>query len=309
MGEPQMIVERMLARPIHALFESRSFLMDAPLCMKKALCLALAAALPTAAALAQQSPPQQIDVKKLPGQAVMMDEIVVPVPSEIFAVLDKLGHPAWNGVLRTSKDVIKPTAGSGREKIALLLGTVIAEGFIAVEAENSEEVKRIGKSVLALSEAIGVKKAVVRRSNSIIEYADKTEWQQVRKELDGALADVKGAMTDIGDEALAQMVSLGGWMRGTEALTQVIGAAYTKESAELLHQPVLVEFFERRINGMTDKRKHDPLIMKVQEGLKGIRPLMGVTDGADISEKTVKEIGLIASDLVKGIQQKSSNQP
>ncbi len=276
--------------------------------MKKAFSLALAAALPAAAAFAQQSsPPQQIDVKKLPGQAAMFDDVVVPVPSEIFAVLDKLGKPVWPAVLRAQKEVVRPTGG--REKIALLLGTVIAEGFVAVEAENPEEVKKIGKSVLALSEAIGVKKAVVRRSNSIIEYADKPDWAAVRKELDGALSDVKTAMSELGDASLAQLVSLGGWLRGTEALTQVVGRDFSKEGAELLHQPVLVEYFERRISGMPERRQRDPLVQQVKEGLKKIRPLMGVTSDsvADISEKTVTEIGTIAADLVKSIQQK--NQP
>ena len=55
---------------------------------------------------------------------------------------------------------------------ALLLGTLIAEGFIAVEAMNTAEVKEIGKNVLNLAKALGVGTEVTKRTNSIISFAN-----------------------------------------------------------------------------------------------------------------------------------------
>ena len=43
-------------------------------------------------------PPKKITLSDFPAAAV--DEVVVPVPSEIFAVLDKLGNPNWKAQLR-----------------------------------------------------------------------------------------------------------------------------------------------------------------------------------------------------------------
>src|SRR6185369_8396408 len=103
----------------------------------------------TVAARAETAP-QQIDLSQFPAAAVQ--DVVVPVPSEIFNVLDKLGSPNWKGELR---DSLGKNTGN-RAQVALLLGTVIAEGFVAVEAEDSERVKEIGRDVLELSRAIGV---------------------------------------------------------------------------------------------------------------------------------------------------------
>jgi hypothetical protein len=264
--------------------------------MKKAFLIALA--LTPAVALAE--PPQKIDVSKLPGQAAVIDNVVVPLPSEVFQVLDKLGGPNWKDVLRSLKDT---RARGGREQTSLLLGTVIAEGFIAVEAEDAEEVKRIGRSVLTLANAIGVQKAVIRRSNAIVDAADKRNWSQVRKELDGALADVKDAMVELQDESYAQLVSLGGWLRGTEALTQVVRKTYSPDGAGLLHQPVLLEYFIRRIDGMPARMKENPLVVKVRKGLSEIQPLVGTSD-ANISENSVKEIGGVAERLIQEINAK-----
>ena len=76
----------------------------------------------------------------------------MPVPSEIFNVLDKLGSPNWKAEMRGN---LGKNTGN-RAQVALLLGTVIADGFVAVEAENSESVKQIGQEVLNLADAINV---------------------------------------------------------------------------------------------------------------------------------------------------------
>jgi hypothetical protein len=189
-----------------------------------------------------------------------------------------------------------------REQTALLLGTVIAEGFIAVEATNAEEVKRIGRSVQNLSKAIGVEKAAYPRSKAIIDAADKHDWKNVRHELDLALGDVKQAMTEMGDLALSHLVSLGGWVRGTEALTQVVEKEYKQDGADLLHQPALIDYFDHRIEEMKPASKSKPVVGEVRKALGEIRPLMG--SGGPISEKTVKQVGDIAEHVVKRIQTK-----
>ena len=85
----------------------------------------------------------------------------------------------------------------------------------------------------------------------------------------------------------------------------MVGRAYTKDGAELLHQPVLLEYFDRQISGMKPKIKANSVVGKVQKGLSEIRPLIGLTDGAEISEKSVKEIEAIAGELVKAIASKA----
>jgi hypothetical protein len=238
-------------------------------------------------------PKQHIDVGRLPEQATLVDDVIVPVPSEVFGVLDKLGSPNWHDVLR-SADVSAPGA---RSETALLLGDVIAEGFVAVEAQDTEQVKKIGRTVLDLSSALGVRKAVVARSSAIIEDADKKDWTAVRQELDQALSDVKQAMIELHDEELAQLVSLGGWLRGTEALTQVVDRNYTKDSAGLLHQPALLDYFDHRLANMSPRLRSDDIVAHIQKRLPEIRPLIGEAD-SDISKQSVEQIRDIVHDLV-----------
>src|SRR5437868_6809626 len=97
------------------------------------------------------APPQQIDVKTL-KLSKNVEDVVVPLPGEIFAALNKLGGVNWHEYVRTNKG----SNFTERPRLALLLGTVIADGFIAVQAQDGPAVKEIGQRVKKLAGAIGV---------------------------------------------------------------------------------------------------------------------------------------------------------
>ena len=235
-------------------------------------------------------PPKKITLSDFPAAAV--DEVVVPVPSEIFAVLDKLGNPNWKAQLRDGKARPVPD----RARTALLLGNVIAEGFVAVEAEDAERVKDIGKQVLDLAKAIAVEKSVIARCKSITDKADARDWRGVRAEFDGALQDVRAAMDELNDRDLSQLVSLGGWLRGTEVLTSIVQNGFSKDGAELLHQPELVNYFDRCIGKMSPRLHKNPLVAHIRDMLRKIGPVVSES-GPSITLDNVKFIHSLTSEV------------
>ncbi len=254
----------------------------------------------TAGPLAAQKPAQQIDLSQFPADTI--DNVVVPVPSEVFAVLDRLGNPNWRAELGPKSTY---PATTDRAQVALLLGTVIADGFVAVEAEDSERVKEIGRNVLTLAEAINVRKSVVARSNSIIEKAGERNWDAVRREFDGALQDVNKAMIELNDGQLAQLVSLGGWLRGTEALTSIVRQKYSRERAELLYQPLLIDYFGKQLEEMGPRLRRNRLVGDIEQAIGRIGPLIKNSPDREIAPETVTEVGSITTDLVQRIRAKA----
>src|SRR5215212_7965520 len=187
--------------------------------------------------------PKRIDIKQL---STSVEEVVVPLPNEVFGALNKLGPVNWKEFVRTEK-----TANfTERERVALLLGTVIADGFIAVQAEDAPAVKEIGQRVLSLAKGISVGNSITPHAKAITEAADKRKWKTVRSEHDRTQNSVQQAMNEMHDEQLAQLVSLGGWLRGTEVLTAVVSRTFTEAGAELLNQPDLVVHFQKQLAGM-----------------------------------------------------------
>lgn len=257
--------------------------------------LSLAAALlwPAAPVMRAQNAPAKIDLSKIKTN---VDDVVVPVPSEIFNVLDKLGHPNWAGQVRVDNSKTPPS----RPHQSLLFGTVIADGFLAVQAKDADKVKKIGRRVLELAQALGVKESVIAHTQSIIDAADRSDWTVVRTELDKTQFEVKDAMNKLQNKDESELVSMGGWLRGTEALTDLVRKDYNTDRAELLHQPDLLQTFDRQLNNMKQRTRTNTLITKLQAGLSEIRPLVA-DSGADVKRETVERINGIAGNLITSI--------
>src|SRR5882724_3776844 len=239
--------------------------------------------------------PKHVDVKQLSRK---VEDVVVPLPNEVFGALNKLGSVNWHEYVRTDKG----SNFTERPRIALLLGTVIADGFIAVQAEDASAVKDIGQRVQALARAIGVERSITQHAKAIIEAADKRRWDSVRQELDRTQNSVQQAMNEVHDEKLSQLVSLGGWLRGTEVLTSVVTEHFSSDGAELLHQPDLLSYFQTRLQAMPEYKMR--LLQDIQEALVKVRPLIDVGD-AKISEASVKRINEITTRLGTAIVTKA----
>jgi len=232
-----------------------------------------------------------------PGEVI--EEVIVPVPSEIFAVMDKLGRPDWRGELRREKT---PTF-SNRVDVALLLGSVVAEGFVAVQAEDKEAVERIGKDVLRLSESLGLKDTVLPHTNSILEASKNSHWEIVRVELDKTQKTVRDTMEQRRDAELGQCVSLGGWLRGTDAVTSLITKNYTSDAAELLNQPDIIRHFQKELKKLATRNG------KLKALLDGLTVMAGVIGDGDEPPNAagVKTIHETAGRLVKSINSSASS--
>src|SRR5437773_12431048 len=204
--------------------------------------------------------PKHVDVKQLSKK---VEDVVVPLPNEVFGALNKLGGVNWREYVRNDKGA----NFTERPRIALLLGAVIADGFIAVQAEDAPTVKEIGQRVLALAKGIGVGNSITPHAKAIIEAADKRNWDSVRQELDRTQNSVQQAMNEVHDEKLSQLVSLGGWLRGTEVLTSVVSKHFSADGAELLHQPDLLSYFQTRLQAMLEFNL--PIIRQSQDAQIG----------------------------------------
>src|SRR6202049_238666 len=235
--------------------------------------------------------PQHIDVKQLSKK---VEDVVVPLPNEVFGALNKLGSVNWKEYVRSNKG----SNFTERPRIALLLGTVIADGFIAVQAQDAPAVKDIGQRVQTLARAIGVERSITEHAKAITEAADRRKWDSVRQELDRTQNSVQQAMNEVHDEKLSQLVSLGGWLRGTEVLTSVVTKRFSTDGAELLHQPDLLAYFQTRLQAMPEFDL--AIIREIQGALVEVKPLIDVGN-AHISPESVKKINEITTRLDYGI--------
>ncbi len=242
-----------------------------------------------------QGTPEKIDLKDPNLQFV--DGSVIPIPLEIFASLDKLGKQDWARQVE-NREIRLDT---NRSRTAMLFGLTVSEGFIAVQAEDKEAVRRIGREVLRLASSLGVAGSVEEHANSIVNAAGKSEWSVVRSELDKTRQTVLNKMAELRDAELVDLVSLGGWLGGTRALASVLQGNYSLEGSDLLNQPELVKQLKDDFNRIPVRSKRGKVFGHVSKTLGHLESLMRTDASGAISEGKVIEISLSTKNLVEAI--------
>jgi hypothetical protein len=229
--------------------------------------------------------------------AASVDALTVPTPGEFFKAIEKGGKPNWNSQYRPPVSI----RSTDRARMALNLGTLIADGYIAVEAHDGQQVKNVGKDVLALAKKLSVSQSVLARSASITQFAENDQWDQLNEELEATQNEVKKALEENRDTDLITLVSIGGWIRGTEVVTGLVLQNYNPEDARLLRQPALVSFLKSKLTSLPGRIQKDPLVQDVNRDLDGIQKMVSFSADHVPTEPEVKELNLAAAKLTKEI--------
>ena len=182
---------------------------------------------------------------------------------------------------------------------------MIADGFIAVEAQDSQQVKNIGTDIIKLAKALGVSENVLSRGNSINEFAENSEWDALQEELEATQNEVKTSMQSHSDQDLVILVSMGGWIRGTQVVSASIIKNYDERSAKVLRQPAVVSFIHTKMGEIGTDLRNEPLVKAVSEQLTALEKLVAFQPGKAPTLEEVRKVNQAVSKLMEEIQNKT----
>lgn len=248
---------------------------------------------------AAPAPAQPLSAEAI-ASAAKVDSLTIPAPGELMTALNKYGKPDWPGQYRPPIS----TNYNSRAQMALNLGGLIADGYIAVEAEDAQQVKNIGKDIIALAKPLGVQQDIINRGKSLTEFADEGKWDVLKEELEATQNEVKAAMMDNKDQALITLVTVGGWIRGTEVISSYIAKHYSEPAGRLLRQPGIARYLHQQLSDLPEKIRDDPTVKKTRAKLLEIEQMITFPRNATMDVESVKKLNEIASELVKEIAKK-----
>jgi hypothetical protein len=193
-----------------------------------------------------------------------------PSVAEIFQQLDDLRPLPFDQLKRE----FPQAAHASREQMGMVFGGLVADGFLVVEAKRQNLVEDLGRVLLRQARSLGVGDRVMRHSASLTDLGKKGDWAAVRSELLATQEDVEQAMTELRDQKMAHLISLGGWLRGLEICAGAVEGNYTTDRAAVLWQRDLINYFAEELTTLPPAVAHKPLFEKVRNGVNGIRDLL-----------------------------------
>lgn len=224
----------------------------------------------------------------------------LPSPAEFFAAIDKAGKPDWVALYRPPG----PTSFPTRPQTALNLGALVTDGYLAVEAQDGQQVRNTGKDIIALAKALGVGDDVLMRGKSISDFADKNDWFALREELDATSNEVRRAMLSQRDEALASLISVGAWIRALQAGSQAAALTGEPPSHALLRQPALVAMLREDLCRLPENARGGPVVTRADMTLAAVEQMMSSPPDEPFGEQRVSAIRETTSQLVSDMSSK-----
>ena len=177
---------------------------------------------------------------------------------------------------------------------------------VAVEARDSQQVKNTGADIIKLAKALGISQNILGRGSSINEFAEHNDWDSLQEELEATQNEVKASMRSHQDQDLIILVSLGGWIRGTQVVSATLQKNYNERNARVLRQPALVAFIRSKISDISPELQSESLVKDINDQLAEIEKMVSFPKDAAPSAEDVRKLNAAVTKLMEEIQNKTA---
>ena len=135
--------------------------------------------------------------------------------------LDNVGQQTkarWRQLYRDAPPI--PTAE--RFRVAFILGSLVTDSYLALEAGDAQKFKNNSQDVLNYCKVLGLGEKLSPNTLAGAKMAEREDWPAVRKQIADAQQMIEKLLNDQHDEDLATLVHLGLWMRLFEITTSIV---------------------------------------------------------------------------------------
>lgn len=212
-----------------------------------------------------------------------VNQFTAPSIRKIFEDLNSLRPLPYDALKREVPEKMP----KDRSKLALSLGGLLADGFLAVEAEKLLDLEPVGRSLLKHAKILGAGTRLSEHTNSILEHGALGDWGGLKLELAKTQKDVEKEMVMIRDVDAAHLISLGGWLRALEIGCAASLEPFDAKKAAVLARADLAEYFVESVQMLEDRVKDQE---HMKEMLAGLRIIHNMLDVPESKSFTAEEI-------------------
>jgi hypothetical protein len=216
-----------------------------------------------------------------------------PSISKIFSQLEELPAIPEEYVLRNRPARLSTSSG----KVALEMGFLLADGFIAVCSSHMNDVKPIALELSRYGRALGVGERMEVHSAALLEQAEKGNRREFKRIINNTQSDVNAELTALGDPDLSHLIALGGWVRACEASAAALCDEFSAEQAAIIFYPDAPEYFRMILQGTDPATAKKLEIAEMCRLLQELTTLMTLQEGETPTPEKVQQLRKTAGEL------------
>jgi hypothetical protein len=227
----------------------------------------------------------------------------MPTPYDKFLALDQLltkTKVKWDDTFRKVAVDIDPDSFTDKDvAVPMILGVRIADGVMAIKANNAELLNKCATDIEKLAKKMGIADSDLGRARAVRAAANKGEWLKVFMELGFLQQDIMKKIDQPEHATHGTLLIVSGWMQGARYTTTVVDENYSAETSNLLREPLLAKALKEKVESLPDNLKSSPLVAKLREVLPQIEKILTIPLDGTISKENVGELNRLATEVVK----------
>ena len=204
-------------------------------------------------------------VSKGQEPAAAVENTAAPAVAEQSAAdfLDAVGNHTkarWRLLFRPPP----PTPPADRARAALILGTLIGDSFLVLQAGDAQQFRNNNQDVLAYCRMLGLGEKLTPRLMTQGNLAEQTAWKDLRQELVDGHQEALRLLREQKDEDLALLIDVGVGLRLLEIVSAVIVAAPESDMGPLgRDSPPLLRELRKDFDLISAEKRGLPLLVRV----------------------------------------------
>lgn len=186
-----------------------------------------------------------------------------------------------------------------RANLAIEIGYLIAEGFLAVQNSNMEAIPELAKELNRYGKALGAGERVNRHAASLLDNAKQKNIEQLKAELAATQQDVEIELVLLRDADLAHLISFGGWIRALEVAALAVEQDFSEETAGQLFREDVADYYEFSLQSLDPRVAKREEFVSMRRMTSILRQAMSIPEDQEPTEAAVKTISETAQQLAK----------
>lgn len=219
-----------------------------------------------------------------------------PSPADFLDSIAQKTKARWRLLFRPPP----PTPPTDRGRTALILGTLMGDSFLVLQAGDAQQFRNNNQDVLTYCRTLGLGEKLLPRLMTQGNLAEKNAWKDLRQEIVDGHQQALQLLRDQMDEDLALLINIGVGLRLFEIATAIIVAAPEADVGLLCGtSPALLRDLHDDFSHISAPKRDEALMLRVSALIHEIGQLWQDADKTPLTQAQAAE----TNDKLKGLMQ------
>ncbi len=219
-------------------------------------------------------------------------------PADFLDAVGQKTKARWRMLFREPP----PTPPTDRARTALILGTLLGDSYLVLQAGDSQQFRNNNQDVLAYCRTLGLGEKLLPRLMTQGNLAEKNAWPELRQEIIDGHQEALRLLHEQMDEDLALLIDIGLSLRLLEIISTIIGAAPEADVAALGGgTPALLTDLRSDFDRLSALKREEALLVRVRSFVDGVSLAWRDVTATPLTSEQVEETVEQLQEVMKAV--------